>query len=297
MPGGTILSGHHPVTPPAVCDMPPRPPSGFQAPVLWRVQGFGRQTVPAGSRYWWDNRERLPEGQVYVQLTVEGRILWRGQAEEREVPPGWLLLFRHGEASCYGRPPGEAGVYRCEWVGLIGAGLCEHWQLLQERFGCVVDPGGPRVRNALQRLMAVADPASRASPLAVSGAVHAFVLELFSALEDSRQVRSGSPVDRAIEQLLADPIGAGPLRRLARAHGVSREHLTRAFRTRFGQPPGRWLAAARLQRALELLAGTALPVPAVAAQSGLGSADTLVRQVRMATGRGPTAWRMGRPLV
>ena len=262
---------------------------------LWRVNGWGRQLVGPNRPYWWENRERIPERQVYAQLTREGRILHRDHdGTERWCGPGSLLLFKHGEPTSYGRPAGDRTPYRCAWVGLLGAGLYEHWQWIQERCGAVHDLGDdPRCAEALDRLMDLSDERSRATPLARAAAVHAFVNQLFALLEERRSAGTRSPLDRALEELLAQPMSVGTLKDLARRHGVSREHLARAAHLRLGRPPAAWLTEIRLARALQLLRETALPIAEVARQSGFPSAHTLARQVRRNAGRSPARVRRG----
>lgn len=125
---------------------------------------------------------------------------------------------------------------------------------------------------------------------AVSLAVHGFVLGLFTRLRAQRQARQ-SAVERAVEELLSHPTATVSLKRLAERCGCSREHLSRVFAERTGLAPAAWLAQERLARALMLLRDTSLPVAAVAEQCGYGSAHTLARQVRAATGRAPRALR------
>jgi AraC-like DNA-binding protein len=265
------------------------------SPVLWRINGWGRQLVGPNRPYWWENRERIPDGQVYAQLTLEGRILHRdAQGEERWCEPGSLVLFKHGEPTSYGRPPGDRTPYRCHWIALLGAGLYEHWQWLQERCGSVHPLGDDqRIPQALERLIDLADERSQATVLARAAGTHNFVNQLFAVLEERRSAGTRSPLDRALEELLAQPMGGGTLKELARRHGVSREHLARAAHERLGRPPAAWLAGVRLTQALQLLKETALPIAEVARQSGFPSAHTLARQVRRSTGKSPAQIRRG----
>ena len=270
------------------------------ASTLWRVNGWGRQLVNPNRPYWWENRGRIPERQVYAQLTLEGRILHRDESDrlphERWCGPGSLILFKHGEASSYGRPVGDRTHYRCAWVALVGAGLYEHWLWIQLRCGSVHDlAGDSRVEQALERLMDLSDERSRATPLARAAAVHAFVNQLFAILEERRSAGTRTPLDRALEELLAQPMSVGTLKDLARRHGVSREHLTRAAHQRLGRPPALWLTEMRLSRALQLLRETALPIAEVARQSGFPSAHTLARQVRKTVGMSPAQVRRSGP--
>jgi AraC-like DNA-binding protein len=260
--------------------------------VLWRVQGYGRQEVPPERAYWWENAGRQPVGKVYAQYTVGGRIIHRDEhGEERDVLPGWLLLFRHGENTVYGRPKDETATYHCEWVGLVGAGLVEHWQVLQERYGSLIDLGGDdTVRVAMNRLMDVAYPSCGATPIAQAAAVQQFVMQLFVSLEN-RSRRSRPPLEAAVDELVGNPLGVGKLEALAHRHGISREHLTRAFRARTGMPPHTWLTKARLERAVHLLRNTALPLASVAEQSGFPSVHTMAWQVRRSAGIPPSRLR------
>ncbi|WP_244302321.1 GlxA family transcriptional regulator [Microbispora triticiradicis] len=62
---------------------------------------------------------------------------------------------------------------------------------------------------------------------------------------------------------------------LAAGAGVSERHLTRLFLRHLGQTPGRFVRRARAEAAAHLLATTSLPVAAVAARCGFGTAETL----------------------
>ena len=260
---------------------------------LWRVNGWGRQLVGPSRPYWWDNRQRIPDEQVYAQFTIEGRIRHRDAAgTERWCGPGSLLLFKHGEASSYGQPLGERAPYRCAWVALLGAGLYEHWNWLQARCGSVHELGDDdRLPQALERLLDLSDERSRATQLARATAVHSFVNQLLAVLDERRTAGTRTPLDRALEELMAQPVSVGTLKELARRHGVSREHLTRAAHLRLGRPPAAWLTELRLNRALQLLRETALPIAEVARQSGFPSAHTLARQVRRSAGSSPARVR------
>lgn len=262
-------------------------------PVLWQTLGWQRpQLVAPGTPYWYENRVRRPLGVVYCQYTVSGHIVFRDKQGERPVSPGSIILFKHGEATSYGRPPShDAEPYRCEWVGLIGAGVEAHWTLLQERYGSLIELGQDHaVRRGLNRLIDLVHPRAGASALARASACQAFVMELFAGLE-SRVARHRNPVDSAIADIMSNPTQIRTLSRIARDHGVSREHLARAFHQRVGTAPAAWLTEARLARALTLLRDTGLPVSSVAEQSGFPSAHTLARQVKRATGSSPVVFR------
>ncbi len=256
---------------------------------LWRVGAFSHQRVAATADYLWDNRERKPARLCVFQYTVEGVLRYRDREGEREVPAGHAVLFTFGEPSRYWLPAGPRASYLCDWINLQGAGLAEHWSHLRRRYGSVI-PVGADVVAELQRLMAAADPAAGRDTVQIAGAVHRFVMHLFSALTRDLSARQ-TPVERAIEALLTKPLHPGSLTALARRFSCSREHLCRAFVRRTGRPPGDWQTEQRVQAAVHLLRNTALTLGEVAAQSGFSSIQTLSRQVRRVTGHSPRAVR------
>lgn len=72
---------------------------------------------------------------------------------------------------------------------------------------------------------------------------------------------------------------------------MSERTLSRRFRAETGQSPQQWLLQARLQRALELLERTDLPVDRVAEEAGFGTAGALRHRMRTALATTPQAYR------
>jgi AraC family transcriptional activator FtrA len=103
------------------------------------------------------------------------------------------------------------------------------------------------------------------------------------------------PADEGLERLLswAEPRLGDPLRasELAAQLNVSSRTLARRFAEHVGTTPGAWLLERRLAAAQALLERTDLPVEAVAARVGLGSAVNLRRRFRAHLGRTPAQYR------
>jgi len=261
--------------------------------VLWRVNAHGRERVPPGRGYWFDNTGRPPAGLVVAQATLAGQMVYRDAAGEHPVGPGQVVVFVYGERSSYGLadPQRERRAYRCQWVNLQGAGLVEHADALRRQHGPVIDAGlrSPALAE-MDELARLASPTSQAPARHVAEAVHRFVMRLFEVAEQSRE-RTMSPAQRAAQQIIRRPTQAWALKELAAQHGCSREHLSRVFHDQTGRTPAAYIAEARLQRARQLIEQTELPITAIAAQSGFTNAHTLARQVRHATGQSPTALR------
>jgi len=260
-----------------------------QEPARWRVVAFsGRQVVPPRTTYCWDNRHRRPATAAVAQLTLEGRLHYRDlDGREHVVMPGQLLLFNHHEPTSYHLSTPRSETYVCAWCVMDGAGLVEHVNDLRRRFGSIHDARRTGLQHALRRLL---DGAQRRDPLPHTEAVHRFVLDLFRHCE-AAHIRDQTPVQRAVEQVRRDPCRPWSLKQVADDHGCTREHFTRVFTATVGQPPGAFLAAARLNRAMELLTQSNLPLSDVAEQAGYAALHTMTRQIRAATGQSPASLR------
>jgi len=270
----------------------------LRAATVWSIKGrLLRQSVAPGERWWWSNRERRPESCVVAQYIRRGRLLWRERGNERELGPGHLFLFAFGEDSAYGRPPdrsdwtGHADHLQMDHVTLQGAGLQSYWDLFRARSGSVlVLPSDAPCLDALRKLCA-----AKHAPTGFDAVpqVAAFVAELGRACA----APGGSarpPVEQAVEAILENPFIEHNLKGIAQHCGCSREHFSRIFRDRVGEPPVSWMRERRIARAVELLRETARPIGVVAMQCGAGSAHRLSRWTHMAYGLSPA--ELGREL-
>ncbi|MBA2480930.1 MAG: helix-turn-helix transcriptional regulator, partial [Planctomycetes bacterium] len=249
--------------------------------VIWHVVGGTTdERFAPRARWWHDNLGRLPSELVVFQIVLEGRCVLRTVAGDLEVQSGQAFLFTYAEATSYGRPvdrpdwPGWTDSLRMCHLSLGGAGLREHWDVLRARLGPVITLGaGSRCEQLVTDIQRFA---KRSDRRAASPAVHAFIMTLFDEIEAAAAHGLG-PVEGAVDELLRAPLSAPSLKAVARRHGCAREHLTRVFAERVGMPPARWLRQARLERALELLSATELPLAVIAAQAGFASTRTLAR--------------------
>lgn len=259
-------------------------------PVLWKLESHGQERYPPGRRYWYENEHRQPFGVCTLQLTLSGAVVYREHRRDHMVPAGHAMLFAQGESTAYGLTSAQSQPYVCRWINLAGAGLVEHWNAVRNRHGSVLDFNGSDITQRLSELIALVSLRVPSEVTSMARSISDFVYWLIDWAEKSRASRQSS-VERAVDQLLRQSTLALSLKTVAHMHGCSREHLGREFRKRVGQAPGAYLAQARLQHALRLIASTQLPIKAVAQQAGFVSPHTLVRRVRQATGTSPMGYR------
>ena len=142
------------------------------------------------------------------------------------------------------------------------------------------------------------------SPDGASGLViDGLVLELAGRLLRTGAMRasaaraSGSPepwLARAKAYLDDSFLGTFDLADVARAAGVSRGHLTRVFRQRYGQSIGDYVRWRRVQHAAEQLRGSDRSLAEVALDAGFCDQSHLTRVFRRHFGVTPKAYRQRR---
>ena len=259
------------------------------ANLLWQVSFYGRESMPATYPYFYDNRGRKPDSCV-IQVVEAGQVLVRAtDGTSHLASAGQAFLFRQGEDSTYGFPPNNTLPYLTQWLLLSGAGLAAHWDYLRTLNGPVI-PATDGLLAGMRHLAELAAPRTRCSRPAMALAVHAFVMHLITSVGE-RHRQTQSPVERAIDDLVATPAAPWALKEVADKHGVSREHLTRAFLERIGTSPAAWLNQARVAKARHLLAQTDITLRDVAAQAGFASLHTMARLLKEATGLSPGNYR------
>jgi AraC-like DNA-binding protein len=91
-----------------------------------------------------------------------------------------------------------------------------------------------------------------------------------------------------IEARLAAPLTVPGI---ARAAGISHNHLTRLFRAETGTTVVGYVRRRRLERALHLLRATTLPIPAVAASVGIPDLQAFNKACRRELGASPRSLR------
>ncbi len=261
--------------------------SGFR---VTAIHGFGstelRPGVSVGPRILVDWE---------LSLITAGQARWHGGRERIEVKAGDLLLA----------PPGvrerlvvaEDAVFRHLFVHLLAEGPLESLPRLSPGAGSGI--AAPLLRHAIQL-------ASRRQPRCQELAADSLglLLRVMAVGEFAAPEESPPPLHAAVVAALEhlrlrwrsrlEPVSTAEL---ARAVGVSREHLTRLFRAAFGVGPGQAERLLRLDRAIDWLTDSALPVPEVARRAGWRDAQRFAAALRASCGRGPRelrrAWREG----
>jgi AraC-like DNA-binding protein len=191
-----------------------------------------------------------------------------------------------------------------------GRHLCVHFLPPVGRAGPAVRlpihlPLAGRAELARDRMRWIASLFRDRSPLGEAAAAAALLdllLWVASSATIAERLAVGPRTLAAVERVatiltdrLHEPIEIG---RMSREVGISRNHLTRHFRARFGVSMARFLLRRRMEVACHLLETTDLPVSLVGQRVAIGDPHHFNKQFRKATGLSPSAYRAqltGRP--
>lgn len=114
----------------------------------------------------------------------------------------------------------------------------------------------------------------------------------------TQSAQAGHPAVAAavalIEARLAEPL---TVPEIARAVGVSHNHLTRLFRATTGETVVGYIRARRMERARHFLRATTMSIPAVAASVGIADLQAFNKACRRELGAAPRSIRAAQPVT
>lgn len=254
--------------------------------------GHGLAVYPAGTSF--GPRTLLDWEFVWI---VEGEAVWTVDGVEHPAPPGTVTLARPGMVDGYRWDPRRESRhgyvhFTCDPAG-TGCPPPAGWPLLRR---CGPDSVVPPLLKSCIRALDAQGPAWRElAEGALRQALLAFVAGGGEVAGDEAPTPP-TPVARALARLRDAWDGSEAwtplsITALARAAGVTREHLARAFQRHFAISPRAAQLALRLDRAANLLARTDLPVHEVARLAGFADQFHFSRRFSGAYGASPRAFR------
>ena len=246
------------------------------------------------------------------RLTEAGTIIVPGwQGIDAQVPPSLIDALRTAHARGARLLSICSGSFVLAATGLLnGKRATTHWRYageLKRRYPHIeVDPGvlyvdagriltsagsaagldlclhlvrrdyGPEIANQVARRLVIAPHRDGGQAQFVDRPVESPERGSLSALMDKMRRRLGEPLRIA---------------ELARLAAMSERTFMRRFRAATGMSPADWITRMRVDRARELLEGTALSIDLIAVKVGLGTPATLRHHFRRKVGVGPSEYR------
>ncbi len=207
-----------------------------------------------------------------AELTVDGTTHAIRPGRVSLIPPGVRVEYRYR-----GRSEHLYAHFAAPRTGV------------QRRVPVMQDAGAEaRLLSTLLHRAVAADSAARAVASVWTALWH--VAELGP---QEGQGRGHAAVSAAVAHIESHLAGALAVPDIARAAGVSHNHLTRLFRAETGQTVVAYIRRRRLERARHLLRESTLSIPAVAASVGIADLQAFNKACRRELGGSPRAVRAG----
>lgn len=248
---------------------------------------FASRETQKGADYFFNNATRGGPTAWVVQRTESGRAFFQTPEGTYPIPKTSAMLFIHGEKTRYGCFPADASPYRNAYLTLQGTGFQDIFQHLRHQFGPALPlPETFAACAQFQELINARINHSFRERYQEAESILRFFLTWLRELNQSAS--RDDPTSLLYERLRNEFHRPFSLKEFAKSHAMSREHLSRKFREKFGIPPATLLRETRMQQARILLETTSLSIAQVGAQCGYPDANSFSRTFRKTFGYSPS---------
>jgi len=227
--------------------------------------------------YFWDNAKRKSESGLVIQQTLSGSVYFKNANGTQYAGKGQAMIFSHGDDSCYGLDGNCALPYTFRWVVLSGgkditaiaAEICH-------TFGSVLKMSEKgEAGKLLQHIHNDVQNGNVRDRFYLADCAYRLLTALYR--EQITDSRGSDPISYGKHLLETQFRSPRNLKEWANEIGVTREHFTREFKTRYGETPATFLRRLRLEHANILLLNHSLTLQDVATASGFASPQTFYR--------------------
>lgn len=227
--------------------------------------------------YFWDNARRKAEPGVVLQMTLRGSAYFEDSAGRQMAGTGQAMIFRYAEQSRYGLDEQSELPYQLCWILLTGSqGLLSLVEEIRGQFGPVLQMKEMgEAGQLLLRLHQDFQSGNVRDRFYLADCAYRLLLSLYR--EQIADIQGNDPISYGRHLLETQFRSPRNLKEWAEEIGISREHFTREFHTRYGETPAVFLRRLRLEHARGLLRNQTLNLPDVALASGFASPQTFYR--------------------
>ncbi len=239
-----------------------------------------------GADYAWDGLKRADQGFILWQYTTGGAGALRFEQEKHRINPGEAMLVEVPHNHLY-RVAREAKEWEFVFMILRGSEALRLGREVITRNGPVLRyrPGSRSLATARTML---AWPEGGIDPVEMSVASYRFMLELFDEFARETEPVEASPgLLAARRRALSDFARGITVADLASVAGMSYAHFIREFTRAFGASPGELLIEMQMEKALNLLRNSLIPVKEAASLCGFASCGSFCRAFRRRYGKSP----------
>lgn len=242
--------------------------------------------------YSYDNHNRENYKGYVFQYTLSGWGWFEKNGRKYRIPEGMGFLAKIPEKSSYFLEEGSGSPWEFLYLHFDGEAVKPFLQKLEQLCGCVFSL--KRSSRTILQFMTLHTRLTEGEHLQKYEG-QAFLYSFLCSL--LRDVEFPSPQEKnLIVQLAADILNQEyasleSMEALSKRLGVSKEHLTRCFRTELGIPPIRYLTNRRLQSAMNELLSTKDSINTIAVRNGFSNGNYFAKVFRKHLGMSPEEYR------
>jgi AraC-like DNA-binding protein/mannose-6-phosphate isomerase-like protein (cupin superfamily) len=261
----------------------------------WTVTGHTRHRLATGKE------ERFPATQVRLHYLAEGAAAITGPSETLRIRAGDMVLAPRGAAHAVrAESPGDHPTVLISSAMAASEGGIDPVVLRLPEFlrACAFLIREPLAVALLDRIEAELEARRVGASSVVSQLANVLVTSAIRSWVEGGCDPAGwhraaldPDIARAIAEIHRDPGATWTVERLARIAHVSRSTFAERFRSVVGDPPARYVARVRIERAKKLLRHQGLSVTQAALALGYGSDAAFSRAFTRMVGEPPSAWR------
>ncbi len=234
------------------------------------------------------NHSYGPEVRGYhlVVLIKEGTGVLHTKKGDVALSGGDLLVMFPGEKVHYTMD----SVCSILWIGVHGPAVEELLQPLQLRRDRPILhlENAVEVERVMDKIYTASYLSSFSDKVMMNGLLYAFFAAILRNIPSEMRF---DPVERAAYMLTYNYNLPLTVDLMATTIGCNPSYLSRAFKEKKGQSPKEFLIAVRMDKAAELLAGSALPIGDVSASVGIEDPLYFSRLFHMKKGMTPSQYR------
>jgi len=254
------------------------------------------EEIRASSNYHWEGKRRKGKDRPHgiFQYSLGGCGVLRDGMLEYPVPAGvGFLCASHDRRIAYYYPPD--GVKPWHFIYIAFTGKTAIWMMrnLIHKYGYLYNL--PSSHVIIKRLRSFKIYHRTQYILSDSEGADIIAELLFALAASKEQIQKVQPdhilVRRALEEIRNQPLSGLDIQALAMRLHVSREHLTRLFKTQTGIPPHHFILNEKLIVACQLLKNNLLSVKEIADRLGFSQSSHFIRVFQRMFRMTPTKFR------
>lgn len=233
-------------------------------------------------------------GSAQIVCTLEGEGAFRYRGNVHKLTPGTAFMECVGNNDiAYYYPSYAKKPWVFLWISFWGPQAVNIVSEMNERYGFVFElPLETGFVKHLESYKSQRDTIQILSPTAGAKIVHDALAALGETLEGKLSSSPQAKLTRSAQELITGNLDRTlDIALIAEKLHVTREHLTRVFRSQTGMSPGQFAGAERMRVAARLLIDNTLSIKEIAERLGYDSASSFARTFKTHFGISPASYK------